>query len=158
MKVQLIVVGRVRGALAEVIHDYEARLQHYFRFDVVEVEAGAGGRADPAAVMQAEAERIEARLDAGAEVVVLDRRGKEWSSRQLAAYFEERALHGLRPVALVIGGAWGLPDEFRQRAIRQWSLGAMTLPHELARLIVTEQLYRAGTILRNEPYHKGDDA
>jgi 23S rRNA (pseudouridine1915-N3)-methyltransferase len=76
----------------------------------------------------------------------------------LAAYFEERALHGLGPVALVIGGAWGLPDEFRKRAIRQWSLGAMTLPHELARLIVTEQLYRAGTILRNEPYHKGDDA
>jgi 23S rRNA (pseudouridine1915-N3)-methyltransferase len=107
--------------------------------------------------MRAEAERLEARLSAGVERVVLDRAARAWSSRQLAEYLDERAVHALGDVAFVIGGAWGLDRQFVARAQRTMSLGALTLPHELARLVFTEQLYRAGTILRNEPYHKGRD-
>lgn len=158
MKVKLLVVGGVRGALAEVIADYESRVGHYFRFEVDEVTAGANGaRGDAGVVMRAEAERLEARLPTGMERVVLDRAAKAWSSRHLARYLDERAVHALGDVAFVIGGAWGLDVDFVGRAHRRMSLGALTLPHELARLVFTEQLYRAGTILRGEPYHKGHD-
>lgn len=157
MKITLLVVGGVRGPLRDVIQDYERRVAHYFKFEVIEVAGGAGGRDDPTVVMQAEAERLSGRLPEAAELIVLDRTGRAWSSRDLALHLEERAVHGLGDVALLIGGAWGVHRELRSRAARIFSLGALTLPHELARLIVTEQLYRAGTILRNEPYHKGRD-
>lgn len=157
MKVRVIVVGRVGRLVAPAVEEYETRAGRYFKFEVVEVGAGAGGRDDPDAVMQAEGERILGRIDDGADVVVLHRTGKAWSSRQLARYLGERGLHALGDVAFVIGGAWGLSREVLARADRRLSLGAMTLPHEIARLVLAEQLYRAGTILRREPYHKGRD-
>jgi 23S rRNA (pseudouridine1915-N3)-methyltransferase len=157
VKVQVVVVGRVRGVLAEAVAEYEERAGRYWKLEVVEVDAGAGGREDGDAVMEAEGERILARIPTQAEVVALDRTGKALSSRQLARYLGERAVHGLGDVAFVVGGAWGLSPAVRARAARRVSLGALTLPHEMARLVLAEQLYRAGTILRNEPYHKGRD-
>ena len=157
MKVTVVVVGRVRGDLAAAVEAYESRAAHYWKFEVVEVDAGAGGRDDPAAVMAAESERILARVPDGTEVVALTRDGTPWSSRRLATWLGERALHGLGDVAFVVGGAFGLDRAVLARAARRLSLSAMTFPHEMARLILAEQLYRAGTILRNEPYHKGRD-
>lgn len=157
MKVSVIVVGRVRGDLADAVAAYETRAAHYWKLEVVEVDAGAGGRDDRDAVLAAEGERILARVADGTEVVALTRDGSEWSSRRLSEYLGDRALHGLGDVAFVIGGAWGLHRDVRRRAARRLSLSAMTLPHEMARLVLAEQLYRAGTILRNEPYHKGRD-
>ena len=157
MKVSIVVVGRVRGDLADAVTAYETRAGRYWKLEAVEVDAGAGGRSDPAAVMAAEAERILARIPPATEVVALTRDGRPWSSRRLADWLGERALHGLGDVAFVIGGAFGLDDAVLQRAARRLSLSAMTLPHEMARLVLAEQLYRAGTILRNEPYHKGRD-
>lgn len=154
MTVTLVVVGRVRGVLAEAVAEYEGRAAHYWKLEVVEVDAGAGGKDDPATVMAAEGERILARLPAGAEVAVLTRDGKEMSSRTLADWLQDLALHGQR-VALVIGGAYGVHGDVLARARRKLSLSSMTLPHEMARLVLVEQLYRAGTILRGEPYHKG---
>lgn len=157
MKVSLVVVGRVRGSLADAVATYEERAARYWKFEAVEVDAGAAGRQDRTAVMEAEGERILARLPDATEVVALDRRGTRWSSRDLARYLEERAVLGLGDVAFVVGGAWGLARRVRTRAARRLSLGAMTLPHEVARLVIAEQLYRAGTIVRREPYHKGED-
>lgn len=157
MKVSVVAVGRVRGLFADAVAEYEARAARYFKFEVVEVDAGAGGRDDPDAVMDAEGERILSRIPAGTEVVALDRAGTPWSSRTLARYLGDRGLHGLGDTAFVIGGAWGLSRVVRSRADRRFSLGALTLPHELARLVLAEQIYRAGTILRREPYHKGRD-
>lgn len=154
MKVTLVVVGRVRGPVADAVGAYETRAARYWKLDVVEVDAGAGGRDDAESVREAEAGRILARVPDGARVMALTRGGKPMSSRALSRWLTEAALHG-QDVALVIGGAWGLGPAVLERADRTLSLSALTLPHELARLVLAEQLYRAGTIARGEPYHKG---
>lgn len=155
MKVSLLVVGKVKGVMADPVREYEQRIRHYFSFEVVEVKEEPAGRGrDPRHVMDAEGERLLARLPAGAELVALDRGGATWSSERLAEYLQGLAVAAHPGVAFVIGGAFGLSDGVLARADRRLSLSAMTLPHELARLVVVEQLYRAGTILRGEPYHK----
>lgn len=156
MTVTVVVVGRVRGHLADAVAEYEGRARHYWKLEVVEVEAGASrGKDDPETVMAAEGERILARIPDGAELAVLDRTGKGLSSRGLSEWLGEHALRGSQGVALVIGGAYGVHRDVQARARRRISLSAMTFPHEMARLMLAEQLYRAGTILRGEPYHKG---
>lgn len=154
MKVHLIVVGRVKGPMASAVAEYETRAGRYWKLDVAEVDAGAGGSDDPAAVKEAEAERILARLPSPVRLVALTRDGKGMGSRRLADFLGDSALHA-RDVAFVIGGAWGLDRSVLKKAERRLSLSPMTLPHDLARLVLAEQLYRAGTIQRGEPYHKG---
>ena len=155
MKVSVVVVGRVRGPLATAVADYEARAGRYWKLEVVEVDSGASrGREDPEAVRAAEAERILARVGDDVDVVALTRDGTPLGSRGLSSYLSELALHS-RDVAFVIGGAWGLGEPVLRCAARTLALSSMTLPHEAARLVLAEQLYRAGTILRGEPYHKG---
>lgn len=155
--ITLIAVGRVRGPLEAAVRAYEDRLRHYWKFDLVEVEAGTGrgGSPDPVQVMAAEGTRILARVPPGQELWILTREGRPLDSPGLARLLDERRLHALPPVALAIGGAFGFSPEVEARAVQTLSLSAMTLPHELARLVLVEQLYRAGTILRGEPYHKG---
>ncbi len=105
--------------------------------------------------MEAEAERMLPRLPVGASVFALTREGKGMGSRALARALEEQAVRSSPGVAFLIGGAHGLSPSVLSRADRNLSLSDMTLPHEMARLVLAEQLYRAGTILRGEPYHKG---
>jgi 23S rRNA (pseudouridine1915-N3)-methyltransferase len=157
VKIQVVAVGRVRGALEAAVSEYEERARRYWKLEIVEVDAGAAGRA-PAGdrVRVAEAERILARLSLGLELVALTRTGKTTSSRDLAHWLEEHAVAASPGVAFAIGGAFGLGDAVLDRAARRLSLSPFTLPHELARLVLAEQLYRAGTIVRGEPYHKGD--
>lgn len=156
MKLQLICVGRPRGPIAETIADYEQRITHYFTsFETIEVKEASGRGQNSDRVLREEGERILARVPAQNQLVVLHRPGKRWSSEQLAAHLGELALRSAPGVTFAIGGAYGLSPEVLARSDLQLSLSAMTLPHEMARLILTEQLYRAGTIARNEPYHKG---
>lgn len=157
MKVTLLCVGGVKGPLASVIQDYEDRTRRYWRFEALELPAGIGkrGTTEARAVREAEEARILSHLPDRGDVVVLTREGKPMGSRELANYLEAHALRSTPRVTFVIGGAFGLGDEVVARADRKLAISAMTLPHELARLILTEQLYRAGSISRNEPYHKG---
>ena len=155
MKVLVVVVGRVRGGLAAPVAEYEKRAGRYWKFEVVEVAAGAGRDSSPTAVKEAEAERILARIAPELEVVALTRDGTAMDSRELSRYLEEHGVRASSGVAFVIGGAFGLGPTVLERARRRMALSAMTLPHEMARLVLAEQLYRAGTILRGEPYHKG---
>ena len=152
MKITLLVVGRARGPVGDAIHDYEERVARYWKVDVIEVEAGAGG-SHPDAVRAAEEERVLRRLPGDADLVALTRAGQPMGSRAFASFLQGQALHA-RDLAFVIGGAHGLGAELLRRA-RQLTLSPMTFPHEVARLLLAEQLYRAGTILRGEPYHKG---
>ena len=99
--------------------------------------------------------RLLARLPERAQIVALTRTGRGMSSADLVDYLQDHALHSTPEVCFVIGGAFGLGKGILDRAQRRWSLSEATLPHELARLVLAEQLYRAGTIMRNEPYHKG---
>jgi 23S rRNA (pseudouridine1915-N3)-methyltransferase len=157
MKVMLVAVGRPRGLLAEPIAEYERRASRYFQFQAVEVKEQPSRREDPGSVMAEEGKRLLARVPAGVEVVALHRSGRLWASDELALYLSELALRASPGVAFVIGGAFGLSDELLRRADHRLSLSAMTMPHELARLVLSEQIYRAGTILRGEPYHKAAD-
>jgi 23S rRNA (pseudouridine1915-N3)-methyltransferase len=155
VKVMVVVVGRARGLLAPPVQEYEARAARYWKFDVVEVDEGVkGGKADPARVQAAEAERILARVPEGMDLFALTRDGKGMTSRALSRHLQERALHASSGVVFVIGGAFGLDDSVLSRARLRLSLSPMTLPHDMARLLLAEQLYRAGTIARGEPYHK----
>jgi 23S rRNA (pseudouridine1915-N3)-methyltransferase len=148
------VVGKPRDTnLAGAIRDYETRAARYWPLQINEVreEPARSGSAD--LVREREGERLLAALPAGAQIVACDVIGKTLSSEQFAAWLQqlrERA----RDVGIVIGGAYGLGDVVKQRAMTSLSLAPWTLPHELARLVLAEQLYRAGTIGRGEPYHK----
>jgi 23S rRNA (pseudouridine1915-N3)-methyltransferase len=155
VKVAVVVVGKVRGDLAPAVAEYEARAGRYWKLEVAEVTAGAGGgRASPQRAIEAEAERMLARIPEGLEVVALTRIGKRMGSRELAGYLERHAVRSSAGVAFVIGGAFGLGEPVLEKARRRLSLSTFTLPHEMARLLLAEQLYRAGTIVRGEPYHK----
>jgi 23S rRNA (pseudouridine1915-N3)-methyltransferase len=160
VEIQVVAVGRVRSPLDEAVREYETRASRYFKFTVAEVEAGVrgGGKsAAPEDVMAAEGERILSHIDPAATVLALTRDGKPMGSTELARFLEAEALASTRHVAFVIGGAFGLGSAVLDRARRRLSISDMTLPHEMARLILAEQIYRAGTIQRGEPYHKGND-
>jgi 23S rRNA (pseudouridine1915-N3)-methyltransferase len=156
MKLHVLAVGKPRGPLAAPIADYESRVRHYFGFEAVEVKEQPfrrGGRVEQ--VVEEEGRRLLGRLSPGHELVALHREGKGWSSERLADFLAEAAVNGAPGVSFAIGGAFGLSPEVLDAARRHMSLSELTLPHELARLVLAEQLYRAGTIARGEPYHKG---
>jgi len=153
MKFRLIAVGKPRHkAIGAAIADYEARAARYWPLEVVELrdEAPRGRTID--AVRAAESQRILARILART-VVVCDERGSAMTSSAFASWVR-RLQESAADVELVIGGAVGFDDSVRARATQLLSLAPWTLSHELARLVLAEQLYRAGTIVRGEPYHK----
>ncbi|HEU5359370.1 MAG TPA: 23S rRNA (pseudouridine(1915)-N(3))-methyltransferase RlmH [Gemmatimonadales bacterium] len=154
MRLALVAVGALRGpGFRAACDEYLARLRRYA--EVTEREVKEAGRVrDVASRQAAEADRLAEALPVGSVVVALAREGTPWTSRALADRLDRWRLEA-RPVAFVVGGSTGLAPAFIQRASARWSLGPLTLPHELARIVVVEQLYRAFTILRGEPYHKG---
>lgn len=155
-RILVLSVGRKRGsAVLEATEAYEARLRRYLRFEAVVVDPARlpDARADAARAREGAA--LERRLPDDLEVVALTREGELWSTRQLADYVDALRTYGRPGAAFVIGGAHGLSPGLLARARKRLALSAMTLPHEVARLVLTEQLYRAATLLRGEPYHKG---
>jgi len=147
------VVGRLRPAMREAADDYLRRLRRYTGIREVEVREASREPTIPAQ-REAEAARLAERMPAGSRLVALAREGQGWTSAELARRVDEWRL-AARPVTFVLGGSNGLAPALLQQAQLRWSLGPLTLPHELARVVVVEQLYRAFTILRGEPYHKG---
>jgi 23S rRNA (pseudouridine1915-N3)-methyltransferase len=152
MEVTLLAVGKLRPYYREACDDYAGRLRRYVRFTEIEVREATRAPSVPAQRAD-EAARLTGRLPAGATLVCLAREGKGLSSADLAQRVD-RWLVAAHPLAIVIGGSRGL-DPALIAGGEAWSLGPLTLPHELARVVVVEQLYRAFTILRGEPYHKG---
>ena len=154
MKVQLLSVGRPRdAALATAIREYEARATRYWPLEVAEVREEPGRALSPDEVRRREAERLLERCAPAAHVVACDERGTLMDSRRFAAFLQD-ARERAQDVAFVIGGAHGLHESVRSRARTTLAFCSWTLPHELARLVLAEQIYRAGTIVRGEPYHK----
>lgn len=155
MRFHLIAVGRLRlPGLREACELYVERIRRYGRIHVREVrEAGRRGP-DGAAARRLEGERLRAAVPDGARVVALARSGMTMDSEAFARRVGRWREEG-RDVAFLLGGAYGLWDRAVEDADLVLSLGAMTLPHDVARLVLLEQLYRAFTMLRGEPYHKG---
>ncbi len=153
MRLRVLAVGRDRSGLyAPAVEEYARRIGRYVKFEIVEVPEARKHAGTPRA-REEEGEALLARIAERERVVVLDERGEEETSVGFARRVE-RWLAGGRDVALVIGGSDGLAPAVRARASETLALSRMTFAHRLARLVLAEQLYRAMTILRGEPYHK----
>jgi 23S rRNA (pseudouridine1915-N3)-methyltransferase len=134
------------------VREYAKRLSHYAKFELLELPE-AQRHKTPEQAKAAEAQALFAKLTDRDWLVALDERGQLSSSTELAA-FVGKAQQAGRDLVFVIGGDEGLAEEVRARAKQVIALSRMTLPHRMARLVVAEQLYRAFTLLRGEPYHK----
>jgi 23S rRNA (pseudouridine1915-N3)-methyltransferase len=154
MKVVLVCVGRPRGTLAEAIAGYEKRIGHYFPFEAIEVKESTQRARPITRMLDEEGDRLLARVPAQTELIALHRPGRMWRSADLAQHLNNAGITGSAGITFAIGGAFGLSRAILDRANHHMSLSSMTLPHELARLVLAEQIYRAGTIIRGEPYHK----
>ena len=151
----LVAVGeRAPEWVAEGFAEYQTRLSHWLPLSLHEVAPGLRGKGRDAVRATAdEGARVLAALPRQAHVVALEGRGRQYSSEQLAARLEAWRQKG-RDLAFLIGGPEGHATEVLAATHEQWSLGALTLPHMLVRLLVAEQLYRAASQLANHPYHR----
>jgi len=139
-----------KGPLREVFEDYSSRIKRYLPLELVEVrEARSTGKAREAA--RAEGERVRSRLAPGF-VVALDERGRGFTTAGFAAFMERLMNEGRKRVSFVVGGPWGLDPELRAEADLVMRLSELTFPHDLARVVLAEQVYRAMTVIRGEPY------
>lgn len=155
MRIRLIAVGgKMPGWVTEGWNEYAKRLPAEIQLELVEIPLATRRKnADVKRLIQQEGDAMLARVQPGERIVTLEVNGKSWSSEQLAVELERWQLDA-RTVNLMIGGPEGLAPQVQARSEQQWSLSPLTLPHPLVRILVSEQLYRASTILDGHPYHK----
>lgn len=155
MKLRLILVGKTVGApLREGITDYAGRLSHYAAFSIEEIpELKQTAALTHDQIKTREGALILSRVKESDWVILLDERGKRYTSLAWARELERKLSHGARDLVFVIGGAYGFSQPVYDRADEKLSLSEMTFSHQLVRLVFVEQLYRAFTIMRGEPYH-----
>jgi len=154
VKWSIVAVGRIKESFyREAISEYAGRLKHYRPIELIEVpeERLIAGR--EAHVMRTEAEKLRAACR-GSEIIALTERGSQLSTVQLAAKLESFEAQGLSSLAFVLGGPQGLDADLESEARWKMGLSPLTLPYQLARLVLLEQLYRCETLRRGEPYHK----
>jgi 23S rRNA (pseudouridine1915-N3)-methyltransferase len=153
MRVVVAVVGKPRdAALAAVIREYETRAARYWPLDVHEVREERAASMSAQVVMQREGARLRERIGSARTVACVPG-GRSFTSEDFSAWLQRQRESG-HDTAFLIGGAYGLSAEIVAQSAVKLSLAPWTLSHELARLVLAEQLYRAGTIVRGEPYHK----
>lgn len=146
LNIRVVSIGKDRsGLFAPAVAEYVKRLGHYTKLELIELPERQGA--------SDEAEALLGKRQRGDLLVALDERGASWSSRELASYVG-KAQNQSRHLTFLVGGDEGLDPSVREAADAVLSLSKLTLPHRLARLLLIEQLYRAFTILRGEPYHK----
>jgi 23S rRNA (pseudouridine1915-N3)-methyltransferase len=154
MRLVVAVVGKARNqALGQAIRDYETRAARYWPLEVHEVREERGGAATKERVRERESARLAGKIPERARTIACELGGRALDSDRFAALLSS-ARDQDSDLAFLIGGAFGLSAELASRSQMRLSLAPWTLPHELARLVLTEQIYRAGTIVRGEPYHK----
>jgi len=155
MKIQLWSIGKPHDKeLKPAIDQFTTRCNNYFsvEWNIIPVPKNAGMMSEMD-LKKKEGETILEWLEERDYMVALDERGKQFTSKGLADFIQSRANESTRRLVFVIGGAFGLDEAVLKRADMKWSLSTLTFPHQLVRLILSEQLYRAFTILRNEKYH-----
>lgn len=155
MNIDLVVVGKTDSKeVAALVEMYAKRLSHYCRFAVITIADVKNTRnMSPTRQKQLEGEAILRDVTDGDYLVLMDERGKQFSSMEYADWLQKRMLSGAKRLVLVIGGPYGFSDDVYARANDKISLSRMTFSHQIVRAIFAEQLYRAFTILHNEPYH-----
>jgi 23S rRNA (pseudouridine1915-N3)-methyltransferase len=154
MKLNFVWIGKTKDRhCAALVEDYLNRIKRFAPYEVSELKEPAGV-ADEKRVIVGESAKILAAVENADFVVLLDGGGSEFSSPELAEFIDRQRQAGIKRLAFVIGGFAGVTDEVKRRANLRLSLSRMTLTHELARVMVTEQVYRAFTLLAGLPYHK----
>ena len=154
MQLRLIAAGtKLPVWVNQGYEDYAKRFTADYKLELIEVPLGQRAGGDVARAVQKEGERMLAALTGDPYVVALQVGGKSMSTEQLAKFLETRAHEG-QPLAFCIGGPEGLAPQVDARANLRWSLSALTLPHALARVMVTEALYRAVMVIKGHPYHR----
>lgn len=144
MRVAIVAVGKIKErAVREVLDDYLGRIRRYAKLEEIELKDGTE---------EVVRQRFERAIDPRGRTIALEVEGEAWSSPRLAEAIGECELRSIPTLTFLIGGAYGLPAAVSRAADVRLSLGAMTLPHRLARVVLAEQIYRGFTILRNEPY------
>ena len=155
MKLLILAVGhKMPSWISEGFNEYSKRMPREAKIELLEIkpEPRTMGKS-VAQIMEAEAQRIQAALPKEVLRIVLDERGKHWTTRQLTGHMKDW-LSGGRDVAFIIGGADGLHESIRSSAHQLLALSAMVLPHGMVRVLLAEQLYRAHSLLHNHPYHR----
>ena len=155
MNIKLIAVGKTdQAALNELIGEYEKRLSRYVKFELEIIpDPKNAARRSEGEQMKLEAELIRKKLKPGDQVVLFDERGRQQGSVAFANYLQQRMNSGIKRLVFIIGGPYGFDPELKSEYNAKISLSEMTFSHQMVRLFVVEQLYRAFTILKNEPYH-----
>lgn len=155
MKIELMVVGKTTaGYLKEGIDNYAKRITHYVPFSITclnDIKTSKAMTEDRQ--KELEGSMVLSQLQAGDCLVLLDERGKEFTSREFASFVDRKMVTVPHRLIFLVGGPYGFSKDVYDRANDKISLSRMTFPHEMVRLFFTEQLYRAMTILRGEPYH-----
>jgi 23S rRNA (pseudouridine1915-N3)-methyltransferase len=155
MKILLWSVGKGHESyVKEGIELFTKRITHYFPVEWKLIPPPKNGaNLPPAELKKAEGASILSLLQQDDVLVALEETGKLFSSEQLATFISQKANESARNLVFLIGGAYGISEDVKKRAALQWSLSALVFPHQLVRLILAEQVYRACTIMRNEKYH-----
>jgi 23S rRNA (pseudouridine1915-N3)-methyltransferase len=156
VKLRLLCIGRLSEPwLRQGVDEYAGRIRRYLPLEALELkeEKGGGRNADARYVRSREGARVLEKVPPGAFAVVLDERGERLTSEGLAGLLNRHMVGGTPELTWIVGGAYGLDETVRARSDLLLSLSPMTLPHQVARLVLLEQIYRGLTILRNEPYH-----
>jgi 23S rRNA (pseudouridine1915-N3)-methyltransferase len=155
MNIELIVIGKTdQQEVASLVEQYAKRVNHYCKFTVTTIADVKNTRnMAPSRQKQLEGEMILRLISDGDWLVLMDERGRQFTSMEYADWLQKRMLSGVKRLAIVIGGPYGFSDEVYKPANEKISLSKMTFSHQIVRAIFAEQLYRAFTILNNEPYH-----
>jgi|TARA_B110001454_G_scaffold216650_1_gene240313 23S rRNA (pseudouridine1915-N3)-methyltransferase len=155
MKIKLLAIGKTDNKhLIQLIEEYQNRLKHYIKFEL-EVIPDIKNVKKLSEVQQKEKEGalILSKLQNTDDLVLLDDKGKHFTSIEFSQYLQKKMNSGIKQLVLVIGGPYGFSDTVYKKAIAKISLSKMTFSHQMIRLFAVEQIYRAFTILKNEPYH-----
>jgi 23S rRNA (pseudouridine1915-N3)-methyltransferase len=155
MKIKLLIIGKTTDKhLVALIEEYQNRLRHYINFELQVIpELKNVKNLSFAEIKEREADLLLKVFEPNDEVVLLDEGGKCYKSTDFAKFLEQKMLNSGRSIVFVVGGAYGFAERVYQRANQLLSLSAMTFSHQMVRLIFVEQLYRAFTIIKGEPYH-----
>jgi 23S rRNA (pseudouridine1915-N3)-methyltransferase len=154
MKISLIWIDKTKDRhLLELIDDYLHRLAKYVKYNILEL-ASPKSQTERSVVLETEAKAILNVLSPGSYKVVLDENGQQFSSLALGRFIEKHQNMGTRDLTFIIGGHFGLSERIKEQADFVMSLSSLTFTHDMARLILAEQLYRAYTIINNHPYQK----
>ena len=155
MKINLIVISKTdQKYMQEGVQEYVKRLSRYIQFEMTEIpDLKNAKNLSTDEQKKKEGELILSKIEKGSEIILLDDKGKDYTSMQFSKLLQDKMNSGIKTLTFVVGGPYGFSDDVYAVAQSKFSLSKMTFSHQMVRLIFLEQLYRGFTILKNEPYH-----